>query len=228
MGDGVNIASRLEGIAQAGAICLSEDAYRRVKLRLDLAVNDLGETQLKNIAEPVRVYALEAGKPAGEADQARRAKAASNVRGSERGDRRTHRHCGGSWYFLGANRPATVISNAPTEAAHLSIVVLPFTNLSGDPKPGLFRGRHHGEPHDRPVAHPQQLCHRAQYRFNKGKNVDSKEISKQLGVRYVLEGSVQRDQTMCASTRNLLMARPARISGPSPFSVGTRLAGARS
>ena len=54
MGDGVNIASRLEGIAQAGAICLSEDAYRQVKSRLDLAVTDLGATQLKNIAEPVR------------------------------------------------------------------------------------------------------------------------------------------------------------------------------
>src|ERR1700730_2691571 len=64
MGDGINIAARLEGIATPGAICLSEDAYRQVKTRLDLAVNDLGETQLKNIAEPVRVYSLEVGKPA--------------------------------------------------------------------------------------------------------------------------------------------------------------------
>jgi class 3 adenylate cyclase len=54
MGDGVNIAARSEGIAQPGAICLSEDAYRQVKSRLDLPVNDLGATQLKNIAEPVR------------------------------------------------------------------------------------------------------------------------------------------------------------------------------
>ena len=64
MGDGVNIAARLEGIAKPGAICLSEDAYRQVKSRLDLAVSDLGATQLKNIAEPVRVYSLEVGKPA--------------------------------------------------------------------------------------------------------------------------------------------------------------------
>src|SRR5580692_10224318 len=63
MGDGVNIAARLEGVAKAGAICLSEDAYRQVKGRLDLAVSDLGPTQLKNIAEPVRVYSLEVGKP---------------------------------------------------------------------------------------------------------------------------------------------------------------------
>ena len=67
MGDGVNIAARLEGIAKPGAICLSEDAYRQVKGRLDLAVTDLGPTQLKNIAEPVRVYSLEVGSPPGEA-----------------------------------------------------------------------------------------------------------------------------------------------------------------
>ena len=64
MGDGVNIAARLEGIAKPGAICLSEDAYRQVKARLDLAVTDLGETQLKNIAEPVRIYSLQVGAPA--------------------------------------------------------------------------------------------------------------------------------------------------------------------
>ena len=61
MGDGVNIAARLEGIAEPGAICLSEDAYRQVKARLDLAVTDLGPTQLKNISEPIRVYALQVG-----------------------------------------------------------------------------------------------------------------------------------------------------------------------
>ena len=69
MGDGVNIAARLEGIAEPGAICLSEDAYRQVKGRLDLAVSDLGPTQLKNIAEPIRIYSLRVGHAA----QARRA-----------------------------------------------------------------------------------------------------------------------------------------------------------
>ncbi len=61
MGDGVNIAARLEGIAAPGAICLSEDAFRQVRARLDLAVSDLGQTQLKNIAETIRVYALQVG-----------------------------------------------------------------------------------------------------------------------------------------------------------------------
>jgi adenylate cyclase len=64
MGDGVNIAARLEGIAKPGAVCLSEDAYRQVKSRLDLVVSDLGAAKLKNIAEPIRVYSLEVGKPA--------------------------------------------------------------------------------------------------------------------------------------------------------------------
>lgn len=64
MGDGVNIAARLQGVAAPGSICLSEDAYRQVKGRLEVAVTDLGPTQLKNIAEPVRAYSLEVGKPA--------------------------------------------------------------------------------------------------------------------------------------------------------------------
>src|SRR5215471_163079 len=61
MGDGVNIAARLEGVAQPGAICLSADAFRQVKSRLDLAISDLGETKLKNIAEPVHIYSLQFG-----------------------------------------------------------------------------------------------------------------------------------------------------------------------
>src|SRR5271154_6247573 len=64
MGDGVNIAARLESVAKPGAICLSEDAYRQVKGRLEMEVTDLGQTKLKNIAEPVRVYSLQVGAPA--------------------------------------------------------------------------------------------------------------------------------------------------------------------
>ena len=71
MGDGVNIAARLEGIAKPGTICLSEDAYRQVRARLDLAVSDLGQTQLKNINELVRVYSLEVGVPAGREQSSR-------------------------------------------------------------------------------------------------------------------------------------------------------------
>jgi adenylate cyclase len=63
MGDGVNIAARLERVAEPGGICLSEDAYRQMKGRLDLAVRDLGPTQLKNIADPIRLYSLDVGQP---------------------------------------------------------------------------------------------------------------------------------------------------------------------
>jgi 2TM domain/Adenylate and Guanylate cyclase catalytic domain len=70
MGDGVNIAARLEGVAKPGAICLSEQAYWQVKGRLDLKVTDLGATQLKNIAEPIRVYSLEVGQPQAQAEPA--------------------------------------------------------------------------------------------------------------------------------------------------------------
>ena len=63
MGDGVNIAARLEGIAKPGTICLSEDAYRQVSGRLDMEVTDLGPTKLKNTEKPIRAYSLEVGKP---------------------------------------------------------------------------------------------------------------------------------------------------------------------
>ena len=76
MGDGVNIAARLEGIAKLGAICLSEDAYRQMSGRLDMAVTNLGPTQLKNIEKPIRVYSLEVGKP-GQAKPAKAAKLAT-------------------------------------------------------------------------------------------------------------------------------------------------------
>ena len=88
MGDGVNIAARLEGIAKPGAICLSEDAYRQVRARLDLAVSDLGPTQLKNIAEPVRVYSLEVGVPT-------QAKTAAQAKPPSASRRRVSR----SWFF---------------------------------------------------------------------------------------------------------------------------------
>ena len=87
MGDGVNIAARLEGIAKPGAICLSEDAYRQVKSRLDLAVSDLGATELKNIAEPVRVYSLEVGVSPSEVRAARRARYTREAIGAARAAR---------------------------------------------------------------------------------------------------------------------------------------------
>ena len=196
MGDGVNIAARLEGIAKPGAICLSEDAYRQVKSRLDLVVSDLGATQLKNIAEPVRVYSLEVGKPAKPAKAtapSRRSLAALLAAGVVA----LIVIAGGAWYFLGANRPAAVATNtpAPAEATHLSIVVLPFTNLSGDPSQDYFAdGITENLTTDLSRIRNSFVISRNTAFTFKGKNIDTKEISKELGVRYVLEGSVQRDQ----------------------------------
>ena len=193
MGDGVNIAARLEGIAKPGAICLSEQAYWQVKGRLDLAVSDLGPTELKNIVEPVRVYSLQVGVPA-------QAKLPTETKPAEPKKRSTLALlaagivalivvAGGAWYFLGANR------TGPVEAAHLSIVVLPFTNLSGDPSQDYFAdGIAENLTTDLSrIRNSFVIARNTAFTF-KGKNIPIKEISKELGVRYVLEGSVHRDQ----------------------------------
>jgi adenylate cyclase len=215
MGDGINIAARLEGIAKPGAICLSEDAYRQVKSRLDLVVSDLGAAQLKNIVDPVRVYSLEVGKPA-------QAKPITEAKPPEQKKRSALTPlaagialllvviAGGAWYFLAANRPAGIASNGPsarTETAHLSIVVLPFTNLSSDPSQEYFaEGITENLTTDLSrIRNSFVIARNTAFTF-KGKNIDAKEIGKQLGVRYVLEGSVQREQNKVRVNAQLIDA----------------------
>ena len=179
MGDGVNIAARLEGVAKPGAICLSEDAYRQVKSRLDLAVSDLGEVQLKNIAEPVRVYSLQVGLPA-------QAKPASQVQAS-----------------------------SDSTPPRLSIVVLPFANIGGDPEQEYFvDGVTESLTTDLSRISGSLVIGRNTAFTYKGKHVDLKQIGRELNVRYVLEGSVQRSgnrlrvnvQLIDAATGNHLWA----------------------
>jgi TolB-like protein/class 3 adenylate cyclase len=157
MGDGVNIAARLEGIAKPGAICLSEDAYRQVKSRLDCAVTDLGATQLKNIAEPIRVYSLNSGQPS----RAERSSLASPVE-----------------------------KLAPPR---LSLVVLPFANIGGDAEQEYFAdGVTESLTTDLSrISGAFVIARNTAFTF-KGKAADVKEIGRELNVRYVLEGSVQR------------------------------------
>jgi adenylate cyclase len=142
MGDGVNIAARLEGIAKPGTICLCEQAYWQVKGRLDLTATDLGPTRLKNIAEPIRVYSLEVGQPAKSKPPGPRKRSALALLAA--GIAAVFiLITAGAWYLFVANRPAVVTTTAiapaalnaaaPAEAARFSIVVLPFANLSGDP-----------------------------------------------------------------------------------------------
>jgi adenylate cyclase len=199
MGDGVNIAARLQSIAKPGAICLSEDAYRQVKARLDLAVSDLGPIQLKNITEPVRVYSIEVGRPVfgkpSSPDPLKQRSMPALLLGV--GFFALIVIAGGAWYLLGATRTTPIASNAPVarEAAHLSIVVLPFTNLSGDPSQDYFAdGITENLTTDLSrIRNSFVIARNTAFTF-KGKNIPIKEISKELGVRYVLEGSVQRDQ----------------------------------
>ena len=207
MGDGVNIAARLEGIAKPGAICLSEDAYRQVKGRLDLAVTDLGPTQLKNIAEPIRVYALEVGQP-------RRRSRRQPVRraGPKRRSalaplaRRGSPPCS-SWSPPAAGFCSARTASRRPPAAHLSIVVLPFTNLSGDPRQDYFAdGITENLTTDLSRIRDSFVIARNTAFTYKGKNTDAKEIGKELGVRYVLEGSVQRDQNRVRVNAQLIDA----------------------
>ena len=157
MGDGVNIAARLEGVATPGAICLSEDAYRQVKGRLEMTVSDLGATQLKNIAEPIRLYSLEIGHPA-------HAKPATPTSGSDN-------------------------SGPP----RLSILVLPFANIGGDPEQEYFvDGVTESLTTDLSRLAGSFVIARNTAFTLKGTPVDVKKIGRELNVRYVLEGSVQR------------------------------------
>ena len=223
MGDGVNIAARLEGIAKPGAICLSEDAYRQVSGRLDMEVTDLGQTALKNIERPIRVYSLQVGVPA-------QAKPATELKAPEKPPEPKPRSAllpliagivafivvaGGAWYFLAGTRtapavataPAPVASNAAPAPAHLSVVVLPFTNLSGDPSQDYFAdGITENLTTDLSrIRNSFVIARNTAFTF-KGKSIDAKEIGKQLGVRYVLEGSVQRDGTRVRVNAQLIDA----------------------
>ena len=187
MGDGVNIAARLESICEPGAICLSEDAYRQVSGRLDMEVTDLGPTKLKNIEKPIRAYSLEVGKPA----LAKPAKTGAPFRRSMAallvaGVAALIAIAAGAWHFWGVNR-------APPEAAQLSIVVLPFSNLSGDTSQDYLGDVLTEElttslsrlPGSFVVSRTTAVSYR-------GKAMDVKQIGKELGVRYVLEGSAQK------------------------------------
>jgi adenylate cyclase len=156
MGDGVNIAARLEGIAAPGAICLSEHAYWQVKGRLDLAMTDLGPIQLKNIAEPIRIYSAQVG-------EATRAK------------------------------PAPAPPPEKPAPPRLSLVVLPFANIGGDPSHEHFvDGVTESLTTDLSRIRRAVVIARNTAFAYKGKALDVKMIGRELNVRYILEGSVQR------------------------------------
>jgi adenylate cyclase len=178
MGDGVNIAARLEGIALPGAICISEDAYRQVKARLDMAVSDLGATRLKNIADPIRVYSLQVGVAA-------------------------------------ETKPTLQIEPdlppAPPVALALpdkpSIAVLAFHNMSGDIDQEFFAD---GIAEDIITALSKArwlfvVARNSSFTY-KGKSTDMRQVGRELGVRYIVEGSVRKSGNRVRITAQLIDA----------------------
>src|SRR5271166_4602394 len=156
LGDGVNIAARLEGICLPGGVLISGAAYDHVRGKIDADFVDLGEKDLKNIARPVRVYAV--------------------MTGSE-------------------GAAPTPFASAPNRAdpPHLSIVVLPFTNMSGDPEQEYFvDGVTESLTTDLSRIHGAFVIGRNTAFSYNGKPHDLKQVGRELNVRYVLEGSVQR------------------------------------
>jgi class 3 adenylate cyclase/TolB-like protein len=198
MGDGVNVAARLEGICEPGGICLSEDAYRQVKSRLELAVADLGPQHLKNIAEPVHAYLLRQGAPV--TRKARRV--VTKPRGAAAGWTALAAlvvallaaggyawHAGYAPRLFGVSAADDKLANA----ARLSIVVLPFQNLSGDPEQEYFADAITDDlTTDLSHLEGSFVIARGTAFTYKGKPVDAKQIGRELGVRYLLEGSVRR------------------------------------
>jgi TolB-like protein len=215
LGDGVNVSARLEGICEPGGVCLSSSAYEQVRGRIEAEFVDLGEQALKNIARPVRAYALtpeaiaaakvEPAEPSASASQSPAPEHREPPRLPEPSALKKRAALAqltaalaalvviacGAWWFLIANRPASIAAKLPAEAARLSMVVLPFTNLSGDPAQdyladaltdqlttGISR------------LHDSFVIARNTAMTFKGKPIDAKAIGKDLGVRYVLEGSV--------------------------------------
>jgi adenylate cyclase len=160
-GDGVNIAARLEALAEPGGICISRVVRDQIRDRLPYAFEDLGEQSVKNIARPVRVYAMSAG--------------------------------GLTSLPRAVATPGAIKPVALSTAPRLSIVVLPFANLSSDPDQEYFAD---GITDDLTtdlarISGSFVIARNTAFTY-RGKAVDVKQIGRELGVRYVLEGSVRR------------------------------------
>jgi len=198
-GDGVNIAARLQTLAEPGGICLSGAVRDQIGTRLPVAFVPLGEQRVKNIAMPVRAFmvggttggrlAVAASRPGGVSVRTRLIAAVAAILIAA---------AGGGWLLwsgrhVGPEPSAVHFPTQPFSAPRLSMVVLPFANLSNDPEQEYFVD---GITEDltTDLAHIQGsvvIARNTAFTY-KGKPVDAKQIGRELGVRYVLEGSVQR------------------------------------
>jgi adenylate cyclase len=213
-GDGVNIAARVEGLAEGEGICLSGSAYEQIKNKLTLGYEYLGEHAVKNIAEPVRVYRV-----------LMETEAAGKVIGEERPKR-------WRWAAVGAVAVLIIVAGAlaiwnfylrpPYEPASTermafplpdkpSIAVLPFVNMSGDPKQEYFSDGLTEEIISALSRVPKLFVIARNSTFTyKGKPVKVQQVSEELGVRYVLEGSVRKAEDRVRITAQLIDATTGR------------------
>ena len=207
LGDGVNVAARLEGLADPGGICISRSARDQVRDRLDIELEDLGEIEVKNIARPVRAFRV--------------------VKGGKSPNRRTRRAASKSRYILGAvallaliaggglwwRNSSSIVPEAPVETAdnaskRPSIAVLPFANLSDQKEQAYFAD---GITEDittdlSRVAGIYVTSRSATLRF-RGNTHDPRRIGIELGVGHILEGSVRRAGGKIRVTAKLIDAR---------------------
>ena len=214
-GDGVNIAARLEGLAEPGGICVSGTVHDHIGDLLPYAFEDMGEQNVKNIARPVRAYALRPEGPA----------ASSRPELPARSSRLGRAIIGaavaaalvaivGAWWFwpLAKPSPPQAVAAAssvapPLVAPRLSIVVLPFGNLSNDPDQQYFAdGITEDVTTDLSRLTDMFVISRNSAFTYRNKPVDTKQIGRELGVRYVLEGSVQRSGNQVRVTAQLIDA----------------------
>jgi adenylate cyclase len=184
-GDGINIAARLEALAQPGGVLVSNTVYDQVRGKLPFAFEDVGERQVKNIEQPVRMYQLHIPGASSKARPLRRPALTDRKRWIVWG-------LAAVLVLIGAGAAWWLRSDS-TEAPRLSIVVLPFTNLSGDSSQDYFAD---GITEDLTsdlsrIAGSFVISRNTAFTF-KGKAVDARQIGRELGVRYVLEGSVRR------------------------------------
>jgi adenylate cyclase len=209
-GDGVNVAARLEGLAEPGGILVAGVVRDQVRDKLSFGFDDLGDRNVKNIPRPVRAYRVKLnddGPPALAKPAARGGLGGRRIAGIAAAALLLIVVAGGAgWYVAGGSKSAATVARQSaalptlTEPAkplpHLSIVVLPFANLSGDATQDYFADgvTENLTTELSRIRGSFVIARNTAFTF-KGKSVDAKDIGKELGVRYVLEGSVQRDQT---------------------------------
>jgi adenylate cyclase len=220
LGDGVNVAARLEGLAEPGGVCIARNVHDQVKAKLDHAFEPRGEHRVKNIAEPITVYRVRPEQ--GGAAKKRPAALAWALRGR----RQTAitatlvallaAGAGAGWYTFtrpGAPPPAVAERGAAQAKPALplpdkpSIAVLPFSNLNGDAEQGHFADAI-TEDIITGLARFRELfviSSNSSFRY-KGQAVDIKQVGRELGVRFVLEGSVRRSQDQLRVTTQLIDA----------------------